>query len=216
VAVGALVALGIVGALVVLGNLPGLLIAMLVIGVLLVVVGVLALPFVLAGVAVYGLTRLAAGATSPGRARRPWGPPSGDRAAAPAPGHPAARPGPRDLTPDLAAQVARIQEKGAALQSPDQQPYVSVADRHRVEETLGEYLPRILATYRAFPQGSDSWTIESEGATVHELVARQLAVLEESLDEIAQRVFRAGADHLLAQQRFLEERFPPSAGELHL
>ncbi|MBO0706688.1 MAG: hypothetical protein J2P39_15290, partial [Candidatus Dormibacteraeota bacterium] len=122
-----------------------------------------------------------------------------------------------DLPPDLAAQVARVQEKAAALQSAEQQPYLHVEDRRRVEETVEEYLPRILATHRAFPLGSEGWTVPSEGTTVRDLIARQLTVLEENLDEIARRVFQAGADHLIAQQRFLEERFQRERpGELQL
>ncbi|MDR0360023.1 MAG: hypothetical protein LBJ87_11270 [bacterium] len=215
-AAGVLVAFGILAALAIVANLPQLLVALLVIGVVLVVVGCFALPFLLVGLAVYGLSRLMANGRPAGHVRRPFTPPP------PGPASPhgiVASPEtrPPDLPPDLAAQVARIQEKATALQSPEQQPYLHVEDRRRVEETVEEYLPRILATHRAFPRGSEGWTVESEGTTVRDLIARQLTVLEESLDEIARRVFQAGADHLIAQQRFLEERFQREGpGELQL
>lgn len=219
-AAGVLVAFGILAALAIVANLPQLLVALLVIGVVLVVVGCVALPFLLVGLAVYGLSRLMANGRPAGHVPRPFTPPPPGRAA---PHGMVATPEPRpphvppDLAPDLAAQVARIQEKAAALQSPEQQPYLHVEDRRRVEETVEEYLPRILATRRAFPRGSEGWTVESEGATVRDLIARQLTVLEENLDEIARRVFQAGADHLIAQQRFLEERFQRERpGELQL
>ena len=214
-AVAVLVSLGILATLAVVANLPQLLIALLVVGGVLVVVGFLALPFLLVGLAVYGLSRLMAGGRPAGHVRRPLTPPPGP--AAPPGVAPAVEARDPDLPPDLAAQVSRIQEKATALQSPEQQPYLHVEDRRRVEETVEEYLPRILATHRAFPRGSEGWTIESEGTTVRDLLGRQLTFLEENLDEIARRVFQAGADHLLAQQRFLEERFQRERpGELQL
>ena len=213
--VAMLVSLGILATLGVVANLPQLLIALLVVGGVLVVVGCLALPFLLVGLAVYGLSRLMASGRPAGHVPRPLTPPPGPPAP---PGvAPTVEPRAPDLPPDLAAQVSRIQEKAAALQSPEQQPYLHVEDRRRVEETVEEYLPRILATHRAFPPGSEGWTVESGGSTVRDLLARQLTFLEENLDEIARRVFQAGADHLLAQQRFLEERFQRELpGELQL
>ena len=215
-AVAMLVSLGILATLAVVANLPQLLIALLVVGGVLVVVGFLALPFFLVGLAVYGLSRLLASGRPPGNVRRPLTPPPRGPAAPPDLAS-TAEPRAPDLPPDLAALVSRIQEKAAALQSPDQQPYLHVEDRRRVEETVEEHLPRILAAHRAFPLGSEGWTVESEGTTVRDLLARQLTFLEENLDEIARRVFQAGADHLLAQQRFLEERFQRERpGELQL
>lgn len=215
-AVGVLVVLGVVVGLGVVANLPQLLVALLVVGGILLTVGFLALPFLLVGLAVYGLSRLMANGRPAGHVHRPPMPPPPGPAAPRGVWGPA-EPRPPDLPPDLAAQVARIQEKAAALRSSEQQPYLHVEDRRRVEETVEEYLPRILATHRAFPRGSEGWTVESEGTTVRDLIARQLTVLEENLDDIARRVFQAGADHLVAQQRFLEERFQRQLpGELQL
>src|SRR4051794_1231976 len=109
-AVGALVVVGALVALAALGNLTQVLIALLVIGVILIVVGCLALPFLLVGLAVYGLTRLVPTGRHARFGPRPVVTPAGGVPAAPAPAA-AVQPRAPDLPPDLAAQVARIQEK---------------------------------------------------------------------------------------------------------
>lgn len=153
-----------------------------------------------------------------------WGP-----RPAPAPG-PAARPpfGPgapirprtdpaADLPPHLQALVARIRDKAAALRDPRQSHLVPPEDEVQLDRITGEYLPAILHTYWGIPRGAQDWPVSDGGPSAVEVVERQLQLLEQGLDAIADRVFKAGAAQLLAQQQFLQDRLgddPP--GELTL
>jgi hypothetical protein len=209
VVVGGLV---LVAAVVVLVNVPGILSALAVAGlvllaiaVLLAVVGVCALPFAGIGLAFYGL----------GKALRPNPP----QAAGPPPRPAARRPleSPSELPSEIAAQVARVRDRAAALRSPDQVAFLSVEDQQHIDRTLNEYLPNCLATFQALPMGSADWPAEPGGETAGQLVTRQLRLLEESLERIGKTVFQAGAAQLVAQQRFLEERLRPDPrGDLDL
>jgi hypothetical protein len=185
------------------------------------IVGVLSLPFIALAIGGYMMVRAF------GRWARPKAPPIPAQPVQPAPAvaaapttpqspHQPQPPSPTDLPPEIAGTLARIGDKAAALRAPEQVGFVSVEDRQHIERTLDEYLVNILATFRALPKGSEEWQVEPEGETAIQLVLRQLHLLEESLDMIAQRVFQAGAAQLTAQQRFLEERLgqpqPPDLG----
>ena len=120
-----------------------------------------------------------------------------------------------DLPPQLRALVARIHDKAAALRDPRQWHLVPPEDQVHLDRILGEYLPAILNTYRGIPRGAQDWPVRDGGPSVLEVVEHQLRLIEQSLDAIAERVFKMGAAQLLAQQQFLEERLgedPP--GEL--
>jgi hypothetical protein len=209
VVVGGLV---LIAAIVVLVNVPGILSAVAVAGLvllgialLLAVVGVCALPFAGIGLAFYGLAK----------ALRPDPPPPA--ALSPRPTAPPPPESPAELPAEIAAQVARVRERAAALRSPDQSAFLSVEDQQHIDRTLNEYLPNCLATYQALPGGSADWPAEPGGETASQLVKRQLGLLDESLERIGKTVFQAGAAQLVAQQRFLEERLRPDPrGDLNL
>jgi hypothetical protein len=208
VVVGGLV---LVAGIVVLVNVPNILgaiavavLVLLAIGLALVVLGLFSLPFVAAGLAVYGLAKLL----------RPNSRPPVPATSRPAdlPPAPAA-----ELPPGIAAKVARVHERAAALRSPAQSVFLSPEDQQHIDRTLNEYLPNCLATYQALPRGSADWAAEPGGETASQLVERQLLLLEENLDRIGQRIFHAGAAQLVAQHRFLEERLRPQPpGDLEL
>ena len=133
-----------------------------------------------------------------------------------APGRPRYDPA-ADLPPRLQALVARIRDKAAALRDPRQWHLVSPEDQIQLDRILGEYLPAILQTYFGIPRGAHDWPISDGGPSVVEAVEQQLILLEQGLDAIADRVFKAGAAQLLAQQQFLQDRLgegPP--GELSI
>lgn len=147
---------------------------------------------------------------------QPVAPAVGPLHAAPAPAQPRRQTNPRaDLPPRLHAILARIHDKAAALRDPRQWHLVPPEDQVHVDRVLGEYLPAILNTYRGIPRGAEDWPVRDGGPSVVEVVEHQLRLLEQSLDAVAERVFKTGAAQLLAQQQFLEDRLgegPP--GEL--
>jgi hypothetical protein len=208
VIVGGLV---VVAAIVVLVNVPGVLSALAVAGLVLLVmvailavVGIFSLPFVGVGLAIYGLVKVLR--PDPRPAALP------PQRAAPSPISSQA-----ELPAEVAAEVARVRDTAAALRSPAQAPFLTTEDQQHIDRTLHEYLPNCLATYQALPEGSADWPAEPGGETAVQLVKRQLRLLEESLERIRKTVFQAGAAQLVAQQHFLEERFRPDPrGELDL
>jgi hypothetical protein len=208
VVVGGLV---LVAAVVVLVNIPGVLSALAVAGLVLLaivaivaVVGICSLPFVGVGLAIYGLVKV----LRPDPRPAALVPPPAARSPLPSPG---------ELPAEIAAEVARVRDRAAALRSPAQSAFLSVEDQQHIDRTLNEYLPNCLATYQALPEGSADWPAEPGGETASQLVIRQLRLLGESLERIGKTVFQAGAAQLVAQQRFLEERFRPDPpGELDL
>jgi hypothetical protein len=208
VVVGGLV---VVAGIVVLVNVPNILgaiavafLVLLALGLALAVLGLFSLPFVGVGFAIYGLAKLLRPNSRPAvLATRP----SADLPLAP----------PAELPPGIAAKIARVRDRAAALRSPAQSVFLSPEDQQHVDRTLNEYLPNCLATYQALPRGSADWAAEPGGETAGQLVERQLVLLEENLDRIGQRIFHAGAAQLVAQHRFLEERLRPKApGDLEL
>lgn len=144
------------------------------------------------------------------RGPRPARPPYG----AMAPGRPHTDPA-ADLPPRLQALLARIRDKAAALRDPRQWHLVHPEDQIQLDRIVGEYLPAILHTYRGIPRGAHEWPVTEGGPSAVDLVEQQLQLLEQGLDAIADRVFKAGAAQLLAQQQFLKERLGEGApGEL--
>jgi hypothetical protein len=207
----------VIAAIVLLVNVPNILTAILVVGLALLAIGLVlaflglcSLPFVGLGLALYGLVK----------ALRPPSQPPGWAPAAPAVGQGSRSTRavgrselepPAGLPAEIAAEEARLRDKAAALRSPGQSVFLTAEDQQHIDKTLNEYLPNCLATYQGLPSGSADWPAGPKGETASQLVERQLRLLEESLDRIGQRVFQAGAAQLVAQQRFLEERFRPRA-----
>ena len=81
-------------------------------------------------------------------------------------------------------------------------------DLYLVRETAGEYLPRTIGAFLALPENRRTGP---ESAALREL-KEQLDLLNSKLDEIGADLERRDLDRLLANRRFLEERFgEPSA-----
>lgn len=183
---------------------------------MLVILAICALPFALIFGIVYLVTHSGRPAAPAFVAPHPLGP-AGPAAfgQAPHPGHAPRRPmvTPGGLPPRLQGIVARIHDKVGALRSPGQWPLLSPEDQLQVERVTDEYLPAVLGSYRSIPRGTQDWPVREGGPSVLEVIEHQLNLLDQSLDAVAERVFQAGAAHLLAQQQFLQERLGQHAPE---
>jgi hypothetical protein len=111
------------------------------------------------------------------------------------------------LPEELAAKVAAIQ---AAIL--DVLPRVSGSsidrrDLFALERTVTDYLPHTLDNYLTLPRTyADSHPVQG-GKTPKQLLADQLDLIEEKMREISDAVAKDDVDKLLAQGRFLEDRF---------
>jgi hypothetical protein len=112
----------------------------------------------------------------------------------------------RELPIDVQVKVDQIRRKADLLQGyADRFPPFSY-DLHLVQQTAAEYLPRTVEAYLALP-GEDDPLVGPVGQIALQELKAQLSLLDAKLDEIAQNLQQQDLDRLLANRRFLEERF---------
>jgi hypothetical protein len=144
---------------------------------------------------------------SPRRSERNTAPPAGwDR-----PVQPTAAPSPKApetaLPIDVQVKVDQIQRKvEVLLQYADTFPPFS-HDLYIVRRTAAEYLPRTIEAYLAVPKRTPDSVLPPPTQSPLDELKQQLQLLDSKLDEIAQDLQRKDLDGLLANRRFLEERF---------
>src|SRR5579859_26771 len=134
-------------------------------------------------------------------------------------GRPAAA-DPRSLRPgaelpiDVQVKVEQIRRKVDVLLSyADRFPPFS-QDLYLVRQTANDYLPRTLSAYLGLPkQAAADKPLSPGGKTPYQELKAQLDLLDAKLDEIAQDLQRQDTDRLLANRRFLEERFAAREGK---
>jgi hypothetical protein len=120
---------------------------------------------------------------------------------------PAPEPKPkRELPIDLRVKVEQIRHKADVLLGYAERFPPFSHDLHIVRQTAADYLPRTVDAYLALP-GTDDPIVTADGKTALEELRQQLALLDSKLDEIAQDLQREDVDRLLANRRFLEDRF---------
>ena len=112
-----------------------------------------------------------------------------------------------ELPIDLQVKVEQIRRKvdvllGYASRFP---PFSK--DLFIVRQTASDYLPRTIDAYLALPAGSADRIVPSTGQTALQELRQQLELLDRKLDDIADDLERQDFDRLLANRRFLEERF---------
>jgi signal transduction histidine kinase len=87
-------------------------------------------------------------------------------------------------------------------------------DTYTVRQTIRDYLPAALSGYRALPAGFAEDEPIQEGKTAHEHLHRQLDLLQQAIDDIADRIPREKAQRLLSHGRFLAGKFTqPGKGQ---
>jgi hypothetical protein len=115
------------------------------------------------------------------------------------------------LPPDVMAKVQSIQQiilgilpRSGVLASDSPELYI-------VQRTATEYLPTALESYLNLPRAYATLHPVQQGKTSKQVLLDQLGLLESKMSEVADDVHRYDADRLLANGRFLEERFGRSA-----
>ena len=80
-----------------------------------------------------------------------------------------------------------------------------------VQRTASDYLPTALESYLNLPRAYATLQPVQDGKTSKQVLMDQLTLLESKMEEVAEDVHRNDTDRLLANGRFLEERFGRSA-----
>lgn len=114
---------------------------------------------------------------------------------------------PVELPIDVQVKVEQIRRKVEVLLSyaPRFPPFSR--DLYLVRQTADEYLPRTIEAYLALPPGVAERPLAADGRTALQELREQLNLLDSKLNEIALDLQRRDLDRLLANRRFLEERF---------
>jgi hypothetical protein len=93
-------------------------------------------------------------------------------------------------------------------------------DLYILSRTIEDYLPTSLDAYLALPPDYARTHVIRDGKTATDILHEQLKTLDDRMDEVADASARSDLDRLMAQGRFLEERFgkgsdlqlPPAPG----
>lgn len=81
------------------------------------------------------------------------------------------------------------------------------ANLYTVRETVLRYLPETLSNYVALPPAFRTTHVIKDGKTARQILADQLALLDDKMREIVANVAGADAQALLANGKFLEMKF---------
>lgn len=113
----------------------------------------------------------------------------------------------RRLPASVRLKVGQIQRKAQGLLQYANQFPVGSEDLYVVQAAVNDYVPATLNAYMAMPPGSDRVAVTADGKTSWQVLWEQLSVIERKLDEITWGLHRRNGERMVANGRFLEERF---------
>jgi hypothetical protein len=87
-------------------------------------------------------------------------------------------------------------------------------DLYVLQRTATDYLPTTVRIYLALPPAYATTEVVQDGKTPLQVLSDQLDLLDAQMSEISDAVNKRDSDRLLAQGRFLEERFGRGSREL--
>lgn len=123
----------------------------------------------------------------------------------PAPAPPA--PARQELPIDVQVRVEQIRRKVDVLLSYASRFPPFSKELYLVRQTASEYLPRTVDAYLALSPVDADRVVTASGKTALQELKDQLDLLDSKLNDIAEDLQRQDVDRLLANRRFLEERF---------
>jgi hypothetical protein len=112
----------------------------------------------------------------------------------------------RELPVDVQVKAEQIRHKVDVLLGYADRFSPFSQDLYLVRQIAADYLPRTIAAYLAVPGVNDP-LVGATGRTALEELREQLRILDARLDDITLNLQRQDIDGLLANRRFLEERF---------
>ncbi|MBJ7597660.1 hypothetical protein [Candidatus Nephthysia bennettiae] len=118
------------------------------------------------------------------------------------------------LPVDVQMKAEQISRKAESLMLYADRFPTGSQDLYVLQKTTSEYLPNTLDAYLALPPGYAHAAVSPDGKTALQALWEQLNLLDSKLDEIAYSLNRHNLDRLVANGRFLEERFGRQESEL--
>jgi hypothetical protein len=120
------------------------------------------------------------------------------------------------LPADVMARLAEIRGRVLELLPHAADLPGGAQDLFVLQRTARDYLPTTLSMYLALPPDYATTRVVRDGKTSLEVLRDQLELLDSQMAEIADAVHKRDSDRLVAQGRFLEERFGHPDSELRL
>ena len=111
------------------------------------------------------------------------------------------------LPDDLAAKVERIRQTILDVLPKVNSSTIDRQDLFALERTVTDYLPNTIDAYLTLPRTYANSRVVQDGKTSKELLGAQLDLIEEKMEAISEAVAKDDLNKLLAQGRFLEDRF---------
>jgi hypothetical protein len=117
---------------------------------------------------------------------------------------------------DVFAKVASIRRRTLELLPKAGDLPGGSQDLFVLQRTATDYLPASVRYYVSLPSHYATTHVVQDGKTPLQVLHDQLDLLDEEMAEIGDAINRRDSDRLLAQGRFLEQRFGRRRGELNL
>lgn len=116
-------------------------------------------------------------------------------------------------------EILAVKVAGIAATINDLLPLVSSSNVDRqdlfaLERTVSDYLPNALDNYLRLPHRYATSHVVANGKTPTDILGDQLDLMDEKMHEISEALAKDDVSKLLAQGRFLDERFGSRSSEL--
>jgi hypothetical protein len=115
---------------------------------------------------------------------------------------------------DLYAKAWRIRESIVATLQVEGAEDDADPNVYLIRQTALSYLPDAFATYLRMPRVMAERRAIADGRTPHDVLLDQLDLMDKRLEDVADDIARHDSDKLLANGRFLAEKFGASAFQL--
>jgi signal transduction histidine kinase len=119
-----------------------------------------------------------------------------------------------DLPADVLARVEAVERSILAILPHIENLNSSHPDAYTVRQTIRDYLPHALEEYRALPVDFAEGRPIQEGKTAHQHLLVQVSLIQQGIDDIAERLPQDTAQRLLSHGRFLKKKFAKPARAL--
>ena len=116
------------------------------------------------------------------------------------------------VSPDVEAAVEDVVRSIILTLPPEDAKGISAIDPTvmLIRQTALHYVPKVLNDYLAIPRMYAERVAISNGKTAKDVLIDQLRMIEEKMKETSLAMYQTDADRLLANARFLQERFQRS------
>ena len=111
------------------------------------------------------------------------------------------------LPDELAAKVVAIQATILDILPKLGTTTIDRQDLFALQRTVSTYLPQTIDNYLTLPRAYANTRVVADGKTARELLGDQLDLIGQKMKEIDDAIAKDDVGRLLAQGRFLEERF---------